>query len=100
MLLKFDLLALVKNPNQIFISYHILLCILLQSLAAIDCGCILGGIVSAWCVVLHSCFLKMPVHLHGHLTISVDFVVGNLMNHLWGFFSPKEFQEFFFFFFC
>lgn len=30
-LLKFDLSALVKNPNQIFISHHIPLCILLQS---------------------------------------------------------------------
>lgn len=30
-LLRFDLSALVKNPNQIFISHHIPLCILLQS---------------------------------------------------------------------
>lgn len=30
--------------------------------AASDCDCILGGIVSMCCVVLHACFLKMPVH--------------------------------------
>lgn len=46
MLLRFDLLALVKIRNQIFISHHIQLCILLQSgLQNTLYCCILGGLV-------------------------------------------------------